>query len=52
MRTSETVSSETAVYAKQPCVISDKYYFCTANVDVAACYQGKAALPGTDVLSR
>lgn len=52
LRTSETITSKTAVYAKWQSVISNiNIYFCTANVDVLACYHGKAVLPGTDVLS-
>lgn len=38
---------------KAPGVISvvNIIFFSTANVDVAACFHGKAALPGADVLS-
>lgn len=50
LKTRATVTSKTATYAKRPS-IWHKCYFCAANVDVAACYHGKAALPGTDVLS-
>ena len=51
LKTSETVTGKTALYAKWQCHIRHKYYFCKANVDVAACYHGKPVLPGAEVLS-